>query len=223
MTPDTFVEFPKLARLSREAIVTEKIDGTNAQIFVWDEMHDPRPPEERDELHTSVGPPPAGIPFVWSDEGIHVAVGSRTRWLTPQDDHHGFARWALEHVEELVYLGHGRHFGEWWGSGIQRGYGLTKGEKRLSLFNVARWDEAFRDPAKHPVPRPACCHVVPVISHGIFTTELCLTALEQLRALGSVASPGFMKPEGIVCWHTAANMGFKKTLEKDDVPKSLAK
>jgi hypothetical protein len=26
-----FVEFPKIARLSREMIITEKIDGTNAQ------------------------------------------------------------------------------------------------------------------------------------------------------------------------------------------------
>jgi hypothetical protein len=30
MTPE-FIHFPKIARLSRLAIVTEKIDGTNAQ------------------------------------------------------------------------------------------------------------------------------------------------------------------------------------------------
>ncbi len=219
---DTFVEFPKLARLNREALVSEKIDGTNSCVFVWDEMHDPRPADERDYLHTTVGAPPAGIPFIWEAEGIHLAVGSRTRWITPQNDNGGFARWALEHAEELVYLGHGRHFGEWWGSGIQRGYGLPKGEKRFSLFNVSRWDEAFRDPAKHPTPRPACCHVVPVIGQGLFTTQLVSTALERLRTLGSVAAPGFMKPEGLVCWHTAANQGFKVTLEKDEVPKSLS-
>jgi hypothetical protein len=28
-----------------------------------------------------------------------------------------------------------------------------------------------------------------------------------------------MKPEGIVVFHVAGNVGFKKTLEKDDVPK----
>lgn len=29
-----FVEFPKIPRLSRDIIVTEKIDGTNAQIYL---------------------------------------------------------------------------------------------------------------------------------------------------------------------------------------------
>ena len=32
-TPE-FIEFPKMARLSRECVITEKIDGTNAQIFI---------------------------------------------------------------------------------------------------------------------------------------------------------------------------------------------
>jgi hypothetical protein len=31
-----------------------------------------------------------------------------------------------------------------------------------------------------------------------------------------------MKPEGIVVFHVAANAGFKKTIEKDHEPKSLA-
>ena len=36
MTPDTvqFAKFQKIPRLSREVVVTEKIDGTNAQVFV---------------------------------------------------------------------------------------------------------------------------------------------------------------------------------------------
>lgn len=32
---------------------------------------------------------------------------------------------------------------------------------------------------------------------------------------GSTAVPGFMKPEGIMIYHTAANQYFKKTIEKD--------
>lgn len=31
-----FNGFPKIARLSRECVITEKIDGTNAQIFITD-------------------------------------------------------------------------------------------------------------------------------------------------------------------------------------------
>ena len=40
---------------------------------------------------------------------------------------------------------------------------------------------------------------------------------------GSYASPGFDRPEGIVCFHLAGNVGFKMTIEKDDQPKSWAK
>jgi hypothetical protein len=32
-----FREFSKMARLSREIIITEKIDGTNAQIFIGED------------------------------------------------------------------------------------------------------------------------------------------------------------------------------------------
>lgn len=175
-----FLEFPKIPRLAREIIITEKIDGTNAQI-------------------------------AFSDEG-EMFVGSRTRWITPDMDNHGFAKWAFEHESELRELGPGRHFGEWWGSGIQRGYGLEKGEKRFSLFNTSRWTET----------RPACCSVVPVLYQGPFHTDAADSALAVLRANGSVAAPWFMKPEGIVLFHIAGNFGFKRTLEKDDVPKSFA-
>lgn len=183
-----FTEFPKMARLSRECIVTEKIDGTNAQICI-------------------------------TEDGQFL-TGSRTRWITPQDDNFGFSRWAHGHKEELMGLGVGQHFGEWWGNGIQRGYGLAKGEKRFSLFNVSRWDELLRDPIKFPTARPACCHVVPILWSGIFETSFVLGALTMLGANGSFAAPGFMKPEGVVCYHVAAGIGFKKTIEKDETPKS---
>jgi RNA ligase-like protein len=178
-----FQDFPKMARWSRDIIITEKIDGTNAQVCIGE----------------------AGEFF----------VGSRTRWITPEDDNHGFARWAFENKDELMKLGPGRHFGEWWGSGVQRGYGLTKGDKRFSLFNTSRWSDAS--------VRPACCHVVPVLYQGPMVNGVVDQYIEMLRATGSMAADGFMDPEGIVLFHTAANFGFKKTLKKDEVPKSLAR
>lgn len=33
-----FCEFPKMSRFSREIIITEKIDGTNASIFITDDL-----------------------------------------------------------------------------------------------------------------------------------------------------------------------------------------
>jgi hypothetical protein len=175
-----FVEFPKMARWSRHIIVTEKIDGTNACVYI-------------------------------GEDGTFL-TGSRTRWITPEDDNFGFSAWAHAHRDELMALGPGQHFGEWWGAGIQRKYGLT--EKRFSLFNVSRWsDDAVR---------PACCHVVPLLYQGLIREMDILDALERLRCDGSVAAPGFMDPEGIVIYHVAAGMGFKKTLKKDEVPKGVA-
>jgi len=210
-----FVEFAKIARLSRDVVVTEKIDGTNAQVFITLPTAD-----IDDELVIARNMSGAHDPT----SGYVMLAGSRNHYLTPKDDNFGFARWVGEHASELFDLGEGRHFGEWWGSGIQRGYGLTKGEKRFSLFNVARWSDD-RDAVKFPVARPDCCHVVPVLYRGSFDSFMghCPDILDHLHLTGSHASPGFMKPEGIVIYHTAGNVLFKKTLEKDEEPKSQAR
>ena len=194
-----FLEFPKIARLSREIIITEKIDGTNAQL-----------------LNTESG---------------EIFIGSRTRLITPLNDNHGFARWAEGNKQELLKLGVGRHFGEWWGGGIQRGYGLQKDDKRFSLFNISRWALHGTEPKKIPTadPRiekyqdmlPEICSLVPELYRGQFDTQKINEILEFLKINGSYASKGFMNPEGIVVFHTAANMGFKKTIEKDELPKSI--
>lgn len=173
-----FEAFPKMARLSREIIITEKLDGTNAQICI-------------------------------GEDGCFM-TGSRTRWITPEDDNFGFSAWAYANKDELMRLGHGRHFGEWWGQGIQRKYGMDR--KCFSLFNVSRWGDE----------RPDCCDVVPTLYRGMFSQEAIDAALEDLKANGSKAASGFMNPEGIIVYHCAASIGFKKTLEKDEVPKSIS-
>jgi len=38
---------------------------------------------------------------------------------------------------------------------------------------------------------------------------------------GSLASPGFMLPEGIVIYHKASKTLFKKTLKNDESPKGV--
>lgn len=165
-----FVPFPKLSRIFRDIVVTEKIDGTNAQVYV-------------------------------SPDG-DVFAGSRTRWITPEDDNFGFAAWVRDHADELRDgLGAGHHFGEWWGKGIQKGYGLD--HRRFSLFNVSRW----RDDAV----RPACCHVVPVLYEGAFSEAAVRHTAEILALYGSSAAPGFMQPEGVVVFHTQSGALFKFT------------
>lgn len=181
-----FRGFSKIPRLSREMIITEKIDGTNGIIAI--------------------------------DENGTFAIGSRKQWLCivesdgevkMSSDNFGFARWALANMLELRRLGVGYHYGEWWGNGIQRGYGLK--EKRFSLFNVSRWSD--------PDIRPSCCHVVPTLYTGMFNTEVIELTLGNLKSFGSYAAPGYMKPEGIVVFHSAGGYLFKKTIEKDEFHK----
>jgi len=204
-----------MPRLSREVIITEKIDGTNASIFIR-ELPD-------DEVM------PTDSPIVAVHGNLLIYAGSRTRWITPEDDNHGFAKWVKENAEQLSQLGPGHHFGEWYGSGIQRGYGLQKGEKRFSLFNVSRWALHGTEPQQIPTadPRivkmqdvlPPCCGLVPILYRGMFSTMEVDYQLDFLREHGSQAAPGFMKPEGVVLFHVAGNCGFKKTIEKDQEPK----
>lgn len=187
----TFEKFPKIPRLNRQIVITEKIDGTNAQVLI-------------------------GL------DG-QVRAGSRKRFITPEDDNFGFAAWVEENEAELVEaLGPGRHFGEWWGKGIQRGYNLD--HRRFSLFNVRRWRDGADFPweinpwiAEYEKRQwvPSCCHVVPILHIGDFDTRNINFVLESLTRMGSAAVPGFFRPEGIVIYHTAGNQSFKVTLEND--------
>jgi hypothetical protein len=187
-----FNEFPKMSRLNREVIVTEKIDGTNAQIYI---------PDASEENYGK------------------IFAGSRTKWIQPgKQDNMGFAGWVERNAGELMQLGPGNHFGEWWGKGIQRGYAMP--DKRFSLFNVHRWG------GPNSNLRPACCGVVPTLWTGNFENFMLMglmSVMNNLAQYGSVASPGFMDPEGIVVFHTAQGILFKKTLKNDESPKSLVK
>lgn len=203
------VEFPKISRLNRDIIVTEKIDGANGAIGI-----------------TSEG---------------KVYAQSRKRIISPETDSFGFAAWVEKNKEQLFnVLGPGLHFGEWWGRGIQRGYGAA--ERYFSLFNVNRW---ANDPSVGALATIGL-QVVPILYKGpwnapgsyIYAPDACLKMLAQR---GSYALPrykcepvekgdkgGFEErftgkwfrkgvgPEGIIVMHTAGLVLFKATLENDE-------
>lgn len=181
MSEPLFIPFPKIPRLNRDIVVTEKIDGTNAGISV--------------------------------EETVRAA--SRNRWITPDKDNFGFARWVQENASELgELLGPGMHFGEWWGSGIQRRYGQTT--KRFSLFNVSLWRDLKRTVGGVPIES------VPLLYEGPFSGVAIQDSLEELGLGGSAAAPGWKPAEGIVVFHTAASSLFKVTLEGDGKPKGVS-
>ena len=174
MQPE-FEAFQKIPRYFRDVSIQEKIDGTNAQVYI-------------------------------SEDLSTVLAGSRTRWITPEDDNFGFAKWVEEHKEELKGLGPGRHFGEWYGKGIQRNYGLE--DRRFMLFNTSRWNAE--------TPPPECCQCATVLDEGLLNDFNIAYRIERLREYGSFHVPGFMRPEGVVIYHKASGHLYKVTLEKDD-------
>lgn len=196
-----FEPFKKIPRLSRRIIISEKIDGTNGCVGVF-------------RMLPSVETPMAIHRLRLGDNFYAIYAGSRSRWLLPgkATDNYGFAEWVQQNAEELVIrLGEGRHFGEYYGRGINRGYGLD--HRRFALFNISRWTDPEREGP------PECCSVVPLLYDGNFSLIMIEGALCDLEEKGSVAVPGFMQPEGIIVFHVAASILFKKTIVDDQSPK----
>lgn len=184
MTPE-FHAWPKTPRWERPVCITEKIDGTNAAVIVCE------------------------------DGTVHAQ--SRKRIITPnhdgiQTDNFGFAAWVQENAEQLRELGAGYHFGEWWGKGIQRGYGLD--ERRFSLFNVDKWGEQ----------RPDCCHVVPVLERCTMSDagKAVNEWLDILADHGSTAVQHKTPAEGVCVFHSASRQVFKALIENDGMTKTEA-
>ena len=214
-----FVAWGKTPRYFREIVITEKIDGTNAAVVI-----------EQHPFATHVdGNPPNVVDVVTGDElndnlvplyEYTVAAQSRKRLISPASDNHGFARWVSDNAASLVRdLGPGRHFGEWWGSGIQRGYGLCNGVKVFSLFNTRKWYGVEFATAN--------LMTVPLLYEGPHHEDAVTEALDALRDHGSAATVDFNgseypNPEGVCVFLTAANQVLKVTLENDEAPKSLA-
>jgi hypothetical protein len=201
-----FQAWPSIPRLSKErVVVTEKIDGTNSAVRIRLFNIDDDRSEQVDTVSID------GVQYtLWAQ--------SRKRFLQPvkEKDNFGFARWVHDNAVELVKtLGVGDHYGEWWGSGIQRGYGLT--EKRFSLFNAPRWSETL-----HPTEARSeisNLYIVPVLFMGQFYDLNIRELREDLYTQGSKAVPGGRAAEGMIVYLRELNASYKVLLENDDIHK----
>ncbi len=182
-----FPKYPKTQRLENETItISEKIDGTNGLIRI--------------------------CPAPWEGGRRDIIAGSRSKWLIPGKtrswDNHGFGQWVEDNRQELYKLPDGDHYGEWYGRGINRGYGLK--EKRFMLFNRDRYGdlEDF----------PNGVEVETVLSSNIGVKELSdvLHVLtERLMKSGSEHVPGFAKPEGVILRFKLAGKVYKQVFDYD--------
>ncbi len=178
LNDEPFQEFDSIKTIANMTVsVTEKIHGTNAHVMI-------------------------------NDDSTQIRAASRNRWLTVEDDNYGFARWVHENREALIaFLGPGRHYGEWYGSGIGPGYDMK--EKRFALFNTYRWKQVADK-------LPARVDLVPIIYAGPYSPQAIEETMAKLKAGGSVLVPGYMKPEGVVIFFSAFRAQLKQVFNKEE-------
>jgi len=205
-----FEAFPKIKRFKGLRLsITQKIHGSNAQIYIQEV---PIPGyAERDKYPVIYRLDKKEILnqktcFEIDDKVYRLYCGSRTRWITPEEDNFGFANYIYSNAKAFIkYFGVGRHFGEWAGPGINAGEGLI--EKTFVLFDY--W--------KFPPERvlPPRCIVVPVLYDGKADLDKITEVFDKLKAEGSSLVPGYMKPEGIVI--TLNGERYKKVFTPEEV------
>ena len=207
----TFEKWPSIPRWANDTVtITEKIDGTNAALIILPYNID-HETLIQDGYAKCWGPADAQI-----GDLVTFAVQSRKRFIKPgkDTDNAGFAAYAFEHAPQFIaLLGYGKHYGEWWGRGIQRGYGLD--EKRLSLFSPWRYEHLA---LKDEVPG---LDMVPVLYSGGWDGANVKKELTKLEEKGSVAAPGFKKPEGLIVQSAFTGAKYKAFTWDDGIPKSL--
>ncbi len=170
-----FKKFGKIKQLKNFRMhITQKIHGTNTHIYVYEE------------------------------NGLYKArAGARNRWIFPEDDHFGFAKFVDDNEKTLTEaLGLGRHYGEWAGAGINSGEGLS--EKKFFLFD---WWRYPADKFHHQLS------TVPLLYEGDF--DLCKIdeCMENLKVKGSHIAD-YDKPEGVVVM--VGGERYKKTFSTEE-------
>lgn len=175
-----FKSYGKTPRVEGPWCCTEKIDGTNAAIVIG--------------------------------EAGSVRAGSKNRWLTPgkTTDNFGFAAWVEENQEYLAtLLGPGHHYGEWFGRGIQRGYGLTTRE--FALFDYDRYKKLVR-----PFEQGGqdILWTVPVVAETVEDVRFACTPL-SITNIPSYINPEF-SCEGFVFRHKHNNKLVLKQIFKGE-------
>ena len=205
MSTANYNSFPSIERLENiYCIISEKIDGTNGLIEINE---------------------------------TNVRFGSRNRYISFSDDNAGFANFfrhyeaKLEDVakdvitKELELNGETltscnesyplRIYGEWFGCGIQRGYGLK--DKFFMPFSSFYGEKLI----EYQVPNV----ITPNIMYtGKFSMEVVGTCMQQLKLNGSGVVKDYKQPEGIVIFFPKYNFRLKETFDgakwKDALPKS---
>lgn len=175
-----FQKFNKIEQFKRmNVLVTTKINGTNSAIYVYKDA---------------------------KTGELDLKTASRTRFIIPEDDNYGFARFVQDNKQEFIEsLGEGVHFGEWAGNGINSGEGLD--HKELFLFDVYRYKDKTL---------PKNVRTVPILYHGEYSKGIIESLAEDLKKNGSKIVEGFMRPEGMVIQFSGTNHRYKYVFDAEE-------
>lgn len=219
---DTFGQFKSWGstpRFHKGLHITEKIDGTNAGVCV------------QGVSKTVFDGHPDAMRVFGEECDYLVRAQSRKRIITPGNDNFGFAAWVWENAASLAnLLGHGYHYGEWYGEGIQKNPLAVKG-RRWALFNTWHWGRKENLDRLRMVDIPGLT-TVPVLHDeqrdGPADYMTIPAIINGLNAGGSRAD-GFMTlpnahkmdfhvegPEGIIVWQRETRQRYKILLREDD-------
>lgn len=202
-----FQAWPKTPRLFREIVITEKVNGTNSAVIIR-------------EIHEEDKPSDLRLAAIHRDGRYYeVAAQSRNRLIFPgkTTDNYGFAAFIQHNAEALFdLLGAGRHYGEWWGDGIQ-GQKTISNMRGFALFNTDKHG-GMHEWLKAPDGRDVLVEPVWEIYRGPFSEERIQRELDELKKNGSYMNPTF-EAEGICVFHTQSRQVYKYTIEGDDAGK----
>ncbi len=195
-----FHKYFKIPRIENETFtISEKIDGSNGLIYVH---------------HARFDDVKKGV------DRSYILAGSRSKWLIDDGsktwDNHGFGSWVEENEEDLYSLDEGYHYGEWYGKGINRGYGLL--DKRFMLFNYGRYAEKLRLADSGLLfNMPTKVQVETVFHHNVKFEQLFQIIAEvryHLTHDGSKHVQGYIKPEGLIVRSELSGKLWKVIIDK---------
>lgn len=212
-----FRNYGKIPRWVNEHVwISEKLDGTNSCVVVEDVTG---------KVWSADNLPPNAVAWMEYDYACYaVYAQSRSRFLLPGKgtDNFGFANYVQENAVGLVKtLGVGYSYGEYYGSGIQSGYGLVNGERHFALFPTARhtmWSDDYEKYTEVPG-----LEIAPELYEGPFGEGNCIEdCLNLLRENGSFAqsAKGFARPEGVVVQFKLSGARYKAFVMEDG-PKTM--
>ena len=222
-----YASFPSIERLENiYCVISEKVDGTNGLIEV----------AKVGKIGVDIETNSAFPSFTYNTE-TQVRFGSRNRYITFNNDNAGFANFFRHYETKLKDIAKDiivaanseasqtnekptegypfRIYGEWFGRGIQRDYGLK--DKFFMPFSYFYAEKLI----EYQVPNIITPNVMYT---GKFSMEVVNTCMQQLKLNGSGLVKDYKQPEGIVIFFPKYNFRLKETFDgakwKDVVPKS---